>query len=416
MEFVAEYEIKSELSVIDDGRWFRIADPRGRFRARLRNIVRSDFSSPFLLSLHLTFDADDLNEAKELADDRLRDCLNILALATGCSFVRHRIRRIIVATPGLEMRALLMWSDSIAHEDPEPLLGDPLAQSINTLLTFDMPPAMRRALSWYRLGVDACVPDDQFQYFWFALELLAAANRPTERVNDRCPRCRAALYCETCKTHPVHRPYEKQAIRALMESADRKAEAAMLDLLEETRNTLMHGGTLREIQEKLPEPHEDIVDVLGRIVFKALMGKFPPEIFRENLLLANPNTYIHRSVTGVAHMETIFPLDEDGELDLSTSGMKFEMVTDAHPQSAAPFGLAMTRDQFARLDALSRKPGAQKEMFARIMRRTETEGEEVRVIVLATDMALIREAVDSNVRGDWQDLFREILTGRDSTA
>ena len=90
------------------------------------------------------------------------------------------------------------------------------------------------------------------------------------------------------------------------------------------------------------------------------------------------------------------------------------MVTDAPPQSTAPFIIAMTADQFARLRALAQKPGAQKEMCLRIHRRDETKGEEVRAAVLATDMAQIRETLDNNIRGDWQDLFREILRAGDA--
>ena len=41
----------------------------------------------------------------------------------------------------------------------------------------------------------------------------------------------------------------------------------------------MHGITLREVEAELPDPHEQIVDVLDQLVWKALIHQFPKEIF-----------------------------------------------------------------------------------------------------------------------------------------
>lgn len=160
MQCVANYEIKSELSVSDDGQWLKLTHPRDLYRARIRNIVRSDFSTPFLLSLHITFDAESLDDAREVAEESLADCLNILAFATGCSFKRHRIRAIVDCAPGVQMRSCLLWGDSIGHEDPEPFLDDRIANSIDRLMAFDAPPAIQKAMRWYRQGINASVPDD----------------------------------------------------------------------------------------------------------------------------------------------------------------------------------------------------------------------------------------------------------------
>ena len=44
MRCVANYEVKAEVSVFEDDRWMAIKHPNGLFRARIRNIVRKDFS------------------------------------------------------------------------------------------------------------------------------------------------------------------------------------------------------------------------------------------------------------------------------------------------------------------------------------------------------------------------------------
>ena len=409
MQCVANYEIQSELSVFDDGLWLKFQHPKGLFRARVRNIVRNDFSTPFLLSLHLTFEAPSLDEAADIAEERLAECLNMLALTTGCSLVRHRIRQIVDCTPGVQMRSCLMWGGTIGHEDPTPLLDDGIINSIERLLTFDMPPAMRRAMRWYRIGINSSTPDDQFQCFWFALELIAISQKSSEKVNDQCPHCKSPLYCETCKKHPLHRPYDKQAIRTLIKAVDKGCDDATLQLLGDARNALMHGATLSETESKLSDRHEEIVDVLGRIVFKVLINQFPREIFTEKVAVGYPSTYVHRTLTGVAHMQTVVPLDGDGEFDLSFSGTKIAMVTDGPPQSARPFVIGMTGDQYKRIGRLSYENGDHQEMCRRIYQHAETCGDQVQAAVLSTDMMRILDTVKRGDTGNWQDLFREII-------
>ena len=172
-------------------------------------------------------------------------------------------------------------------------------------------------MRWYRLGVTHRVPDDQFQCFWFALELVASATRSTEKVPDRCPHCRSPLLCETCQTHPKHRPYQKQAIRALISAVDKTCDESTLALLEKTRNSLMHGATLREIEEQLPAPHESIVDTLGKIAFRALIHQFPRDVFRKEVAFGSPSTYVHRTLSGIAELRMTVPVGPDGELDLN---------------------------------------------------------------------------------------------------
>lgn len=410
MQCIANYEIKSDLSVSEDGRWLKFQHPKELFRARIRNIVRNDFSTPFLLSLHLTFEAPNLGEAADLAEEKLAACLNMLALTTGFSFVKHRIRQIIDATPDVQMRSCLMWGESIGHEDPTPFLDDQITSSIDRLLTFDMPPAMHRAMRWYRIGINSPIPDDQFQYFWFALELIATSQKSSAKVPDQCPHCKSPLYCESCKKHPYHKPYDKQAIRALIKAMDKDCDDATLEMLEKARNSLMHGDTLREIEKTLPDPREEIVDVLGKIVFKALINQFPHDVFTEKVVFGNPSTYVHRTLTGVAHIQTVVPMDADGEFDLSFSGTTMTMVTDAPPQSARATLMGMTLDQHKRLERLSYENGDHQEMCRRIYQQAKIHGEQVMTVVLSTDMVRILDTMKCGDTGNWQDLFREILS------
>jgi hypothetical protein len=413
MECVANYEIKSECSVVADDLVLRIRHPKGLYRARIQNIPRSVYTIPFLLSLHLYFDAPTLDDSQDIAEGFLADCLNMLAFTTGSRFRRHRIRQIVDATPGTSgMRPLLMWGDSIEYEDPQPFLRGDSAHAIERLLEFDIPPAIRRALRWYRLGINATVPDDQFMNFWFALEIVAEFQKSTEKVADRCPQCQSPLYCESCKTHPVHRPYPRQAIRALLKAADKECDDATIDRLDKTRNSLMHGSTLKEIEDSLPQPHEQIVDILGRLLCRAMILQFPREFFDGKLVMGHPSTYIARRVEAVAHIRTIVPSDADGDLDLSFKGMNMEMEPFGPPQSSLPTVVRMSPEQHERLEQLRFTKGDHQEMCQRICARVKRDNDQVHALVLATDMSLIKDAIERGDSGVWQDLFREIMGRR----
>ncbi len=412
MECVANYEIKTECSVVADDLVLRIQHPKEPYRARIQNIPRADYTTPFLLSLHLYFDAPALNEAQDIADGFLADCLNMLALTTGSRFRRHRMRQIVDAAPSgtTAMRAALVRGDSLENKDPQPFLSKDTVHNIERLLEFDIPPAVRRAMRWYRLGIDATIPDDQFTNFWFALELVAEHQKSPEKVPDRCPQCRSPLYCETCKTHPTHKPYSKQAIEALLKAIDKECDDATIERLDKTRNSLMHGSTLKEIEDSLPQPHEQIVDVLGRLLWKALIYQFPHEMFDGTMKMGYPSTYVNRSVGAIAHIETVVPEDTDGDLDFGNfDGMTVEMVPFGPPQSALPSVMSMTPEQHERLGRLSLTEGVHQEMCQRIYEKIQTESGRVHALVLSTDLALIKDAVKRGDTGEWQELFREIM-------
>jgi hypothetical protein len=304
-----------------------------------------------------------------------------------------------------------MWSEQIEYDDPQPFLREDTPRAIERLSEFDIPPAIRRAMRWYRLGINETVPDDQFVSFWFALEIVAELQKSTDKVSDKCPKCKSPLYCESCNTHPVHRPYASQAIRALLKAADKECDDATIELLLKTRNSLMHGSTLKEIEDSLPQPHEQIVDVLGQLLWKALILQFPHEMFDGTLAMGYPSTYVHRRLRAIGHVQTIVPVGADGDLDLNFKGVEMKVVPFGPPQSAMPTVISMSPEQYKRLGELGFMPGDHQEMCRRVYEKAETKGGRVHVLVLSTDLALINEALKRGDKGTWQDLFREIEDG-----
>ena len=112
-------------------------------------------------------------------------------------------------------------------------------------------------------------------------------------------------------------------------------------------------------------------------------------------------------------MQTVVPKDSDGNLDLTFEGTKMEVVTDGPAQSALPGGIIMTEEQHARLGKLAYQAGDHQEMCRRIYEHVHGKKDgRVASVVLSTDLARIKQAVDGGATGGWQDLFREILKGK----
>ncbi|MDO9043589.1 MAG: hypothetical protein Q7U64_14810 [Desulfocapsaceae bacterium] len=409
MQCIASYEIESDLSVVTDAIRLKIQHPNGRFQVRIKNIVRQDYSSPFLISLQIIFDSPNLNEAKALAEDNLVECLNMLVLVTGAGVRLNRIKNIVDCTPTSGMRDCLVWDESVVHDDPIPFLNESIMSSIEHLLQFELSPAVKRALKWYRIGIYESIQEDQFQYFWFALEILAEHQKPPEKVTDKCPKCKSSLYCETCRTHPTHKPYAKQAIQALIQSVVKTFDDEIFMDLDKTRNALMHGAIFNEIEHKLSKTSEEIIDLLGKILFKAFVNQFPLELFGEKVLMGNPTTYIHRTMTAIASVRTIVPNGEDGELDPDKIGIKISKVADAPPQSGQPSVILMTPDQHKQLGVLAHEQGDHSALCKRVYERVDIDNGKVIAFILSTDMTKIRDAIKHGETGAWQDFFRDIV-------
>ncbi len=302
-----------------------------------------------------------------------------------------------------------MWGDRIEYEDPQPFLNEENAKTVERLFEFEVPPAIQRALRWYRIGLNATVLDDQYTYFWFALEIIAEFRKPSAKVNDKCPICQSALYCEECNSHPKHKPYPKQAIRALLMSIDKECDDKTADLLEKTRNSLMHGKTLREIQASLPDPHESVVDTLGRLVWMALVHQFPAEMFDGSLQMGQPSSYVSYKGTAVGHIQTIVPMDDAGHFDLDFKGMVMEMKPFGPPQSELPYAVRMSAEEFEQLTVLSYRKGEQQEMLQRICQRFQEKDGDVWALVISTDLTIIQSAIEQNQAEEWVDLFRQFI-------
>jgi hypothetical protein len=237
MRCLADFEVDADLSVKVSGDILNFDHPVGTYQLRLRAGESSDGEAAPHLRVELIFDASDLTSAKEVALDHLADALNFLSLVTGSRFEYRQLLKLVDWRPHLSERNAHVFASFDPDHEPKPLLSQKHLLSIQNIIASGPQSEIVRAMRWFRLGVASDSIEESFQFFWFAVEIVASCSKPLGKVHDKCPKCGGMLYCEACNDHPKHRPYPKQAIRELIDSIVGKKGKNFFNAFDKARNT-----------------------------------------------------------------------------------------------------------------------------------------------------------------------------------
>lgn len=154
----------------------------------------------------------------------------------GFNIVRKRF--VMDWTPGVEHREQYAYGRDDHRDRPEAISAE-LLETVKELQSSPNAITLDRALRWYSAGTRSALMEDQFQYLWFVLELIAEITNDRKVIADKCQRCRADLMCPTCEDVLTHRPFPKQQIETLLTRL--KVAPLMQKDLFDIRNGLMHG-------------------------------------------------------------------------------------------------------------------------------------------------------------------------------
>ena len=225
-----------------------------------------------VLSMQVTLSAESILEARHQGIVVVKDVLRAWSFTTSAPFRITFFRHVVDWTPGLKERDCIHLSRHPSDERPHAVLNSETLLSAVRLTNAKLSPALRRAIRWFANGVESDFVDDQFYYFWLAIELVAVETKPPDLVPDACPKCRGPLYCRACDIHPAHRPYPKQAIQALFR---RHVSARADDFFrhaDKFRNALLHGEDIDVVEREIAVKFDEIVNALGRLAWAALLS------------------------------------------------------------------------------------------------------------------------------------------------
>ena len=278
----------------------------GELEIHIANLSVKPGTDRPLLSVQVIQTAVDIETAKESGAARLKEYLHYLSFATNLPFRIHKLLRVIDWTPGLTQRDCHQFERFPGSDLPYPVLEQSIFDSLERLCSVPTTPAHRRALKWFSAGISAEYTDDQFQYFWLVIELVAQFDKPTERVNDVCPKCSGRLFCQACNDFPTHRPYPKQAIRHLLEKTMNAGAAEFFELASDIRNAIMHGEDVNAIEQVRGIELASVVNTLGGVAWTALLNAFlrkPEDRERvKKLDFFQTNMYVGQVLTATVHL------------------------------------------------------------------------------------------------------------------
>jgi hypothetical protein len=302
--WLAEYRVKSDLTLVADQPKLVYRHPGDEYELHLLPCVDADHSEE-RLSARIFGSAEDLATADDQLDSQLRAFLHLLSFVTSTGYEISRKLFVIRWDPGIAMRECYLCSN-LRMDQPIPALKGELLDTVALLQTWGGPPVLLRALRWFSVAVRAEVMEDQFQFFWYVVELIAVSQKDTKKVADRCQRCGGDLVCEQCSQKSVHRPFDKQAIAALLTRIG-IPENLRADLFY-IRNSLSHGedrDTIEAgIQKHAPEfEFQAGVDMIGRAAWAAILNVYekPPGEHRPEFLTVT--TFVRQHMTAKAHMK-----------------------------------------------------------------------------------------------------------------
>lgn len=144
--FLLDFEVETEACLADGHDNLRTSALDGELEIHIANLnVRPGTDRP-LLSVQLIHGAVDLETAREVGTEKLKEYLHYLSFATNLRFGVHRLLRVIDWTLGITQRDCHQFETFPGAELPYPVLEKEVFDSIERLSSVTTTPAHRRAL------------------------------------------------------------------------------------------------------------------------------------------------------------------------------------------------------------------------------------------------------------------------------
>ena len=280
--------------------------PLGDYEIHLSNLRVAPQAEYSILSAQVYFSSESFESAKRDAEEYLVNFIYLLTFVTNMPIKFLTIRKLADWSLGLSEREALYFLPIEGEDQPFLALNQEIADSVTILERIERTPALNRALRWFSLGVHARYAEEQFTYFWFAIEILAQIDKPVEPVQDKCSICSNPLYCKNCDQSPTHRPYPKQSIEALFSEFVQNNSEGFFGKANEVRNRIMHGDSLEDIEKNLGAKVEDLINGLGKIawcaLYKKLMNRIDGSISKDKISFLIAEKYAHATATLISRI------------------------------------------------------------------------------------------------------------------
>lgn len=301
--WLADYKVESELRLVPEEKKITYIHPDNKFEVHISNASK-DTQDNEVLSVQIILLAPNIQAAESETELQIEKFLHLLSFITNTGYKISRRIRVVDWSKGLREREMFVYSNKLSRNAIEGLNSE-LLNTAHMLHGWGTSPMLERALRWFAAGIKSRVMEDQIQFFWFVVELIASATKGNEKVADKCPKCQGDLFCQTCEEISKHKPFPKQAIAQLLSKINVSDDH--IDDLFEVRNSLMHGDTREMIETEIQKRHPDfalnkVVDLLGQCAWAIILNNFPKPAGKHQPAFLTVNSYVDWHMIGKAHM------------------------------------------------------------------------------------------------------------------
>lgn len=271
-KWIMKFEVETQATLMNESKKITIKDKNNKYEVYIQNKNDQIQIGTTFLIVYIIFESENIDDAEKVGMEYLEDFFDILGFSTCALFKIQKRIALYDWTPGITSRKGRVYKSIPSPNMPSFILNDEFILTLETLLRSDKNELLKRALRWFRFGISSSDPSDQFQLFWFVIETLTQLDTDKKKVPDKCPHCQNPLYCPNCQRTPYHRPYLIQAIEKIFKKYISDNPEQAFTVSSKTRNALLHGESIKEIESKFGTTLPDIVTIVGKVAWIALLN------------------------------------------------------------------------------------------------------------------------------------------------
>lgn len=218
----------------------------------------------------LVFEGASLEDGLHAGREIIIEMLDSLTFATSSKFTYRKSIKLVDWTDGSKEREYNAYQPFPGHDLPYEVLDPYVVGSGFALWASTRNERVEQSIHWFSSAIAAASLEDQFQLFWFSIEITAGIIKKPEKVHDKCQKCSSPLYCEQCEIYPKHRPFNKQVIATLFDQFFGDDEEQKKKRAFDVRNMLLHGEPKVKVESEIGCGLDEVVEDVGQIARFAL--------------------------------------------------------------------------------------------------------------------------------------------------
>jgi hypothetical protein len=216
-------------------------------------------------------DCDTIDNAAGQFRTLLAQQLDVFSFVTYSAFRIEECMRVVDWEPHQRSRRVRPMKKFDRFDPPDPELHRELIDTAQRITRAGQEDYVMQALRSFRHGVIEEQPEDQFQNFWLAIEIIAEGSKATTRAPIPCPKCQGPLFCSECNERPLRRPMARQSIRELLSAVREDGGGRFYRDLVRTRDHLLHGRSPDTVEKKVGVPLSVLVNEAGGAAWHAIL-------------------------------------------------------------------------------------------------------------------------------------------------